>query len=119
MAIKAARGNNKVIIKRKVISNRLADTPQGVYYTLPYYMHARLQYIGADFMGLGHEAFIRNVTSLSLSLFLPDIFHCFMDDKEYSDLKNKIESSLSFIVRGVFPQRYFMIKWAVTLATTL
>jgi len=70
MAIKATRGNNKVIIKRKVIPNRLADTPQGVYYMLPYYMQARLQYIGADFMSLRHEAFIRNVLSLSLSLSL-------------------------------------------------
>jgi len=81
MAIKATRGNNKVIIKRKVIPNRLADTPQGVYYMMPYYMQARLQYIRADFMGLRHEAFIRNVVSL------PDIFYGFMADKEYSELK--------------------------------
>jgi len=87
MAIKATRGNNKVIIKRKVIPNRLADTPQGVYYMLPYYMQARLQYIGADFMSLRHEAFIRNVLSLSLFLPLLDIFYGFMADKEYSGLK--------------------------------
>lgn len=48
---------------------------------LPYYMQARLQYIRADFMGLRHEAFIRNVASL------PDIFYGFMADKEYSELK--------------------------------
>lgn len=71
-----------MIIKRKVIPNRLADTPQGVYYRLPYYMQARLQYIGADFMALlRHEAFIRAAPSSSS---VPDIFYGFTADKEYT-----------------------------------
>ncbi|KAF7417937.1 hypothetical protein HZH68_000590 [Vespula germanica] len=59
-AIKTTYGNNKVIIKRKVMPNRLADTPQGVYYTMPYYMQraATATHIGADFMSPKHEAFI-------------------------------------------------------------
>lgn len=45
-------------------------------------MQARegLQYIGADFMGLRHEAFIPSVPPL-------DIFYRFMADKEYNEFE--------------------------------
>lgn len=60
--------------------NRLADTPRGVYYALPYYAQATgPRRDVADFTGPDNEAFIRTTSTMS------DIPHGFIDDKWRGD----------------------------------